>query len=61
MFCIADHFEPGTGDVSGDEEMKRVDELLLRYPPLADSHKDFGRNLPVRTWFFLLIITEILI
>lgn len=52
LFCMIDHYEPGTGKVSKEEEIKRVDELIARYPKLVAGHQDFYGNLPKRTWFF---------
>ena len=52
LFCLADHYEPGTGKVNKQVEKERVTELLLKYPKLADQHKDYFGNHPKRTWFF---------
>lgn len=52
MFCLVDHFEPGTGGVSAQIENARMTELLTKYPMLAGRHKDFYGNIPKRTWFF---------
>ncbi|MEP6938743.1 MAG: hypothetical protein ABI846_03190 [Rudaea sp.] len=52
MFCVCDHYEPGTGGVSADVARGRVSELLDRYPPLADKHRDCHGRRPGRTWFF---------
>lgn len=52
LFCLVDHFEPGTGGVDAQAENDRMEELLNKYPLLADRHKDFKGNIPKRTWFF---------
>jgi hypothetical protein len=52
LFCLVDHYEPGTGKVNKQVEKERVTELLLKYPKLADQHKDYFGNHPKRTWFF---------
>ncbi len=52
MFCMTDHFEPGTGGVSASVERARMDLLLKEYPKMADAFKDSGGNRPKRTWFF---------
>lgn len=52
MFCLVDHFEPGTGGVSAEIENSRMTDLLTKYPILAGRHKDFYGNIPKRTWFF---------
>lgn len=52
FFCLCDHYEPGTGGVSKKIEIKRVNELLHRYPAIAKNHRDFKGNIPRRTWFF---------
>jgi len=52
LFCMVDHYEPGTGKASVKIEKKRVNELLEKYPSLANKHKDYFGNIPKRTWFF---------
>jgi hypothetical protein len=52
LFCMVDHYEPGTGNVSLDTARERVDLLLSRYPQLADKHRDSSGYCPRRTWFF---------
>ena len=52
FFCLVDHYEPGNGLVSKDIEIKRVKELLKKYPHIAKNHKDFYGNVPKRSWFF---------
>ncbi len=52
LFCLVDHFEPGTGGVSTQIEDQRMADLLIKYPNIADKHKDFYGNIPGRTWFF---------
>ena len=51
MFCMADHFEPGTRDASPAEEKARMDLLLSAYPKLAGGHRDHDGCPPKRTWF----------
>jgi hypothetical protein len=48
---MVDHYEPGTGGVDVDCEMARVRELLVKYPPLADRHRDSAGRPLQRTWF----------
>ena len=52
LFCMVDHYEPGTGQVDLSIEKKRMAELLAKYPPLADAHADASGRHPRRTWFF---------
>ena len=52
MFCLVDHFEPGSHGATTQIEIARMTELLTKYPKLADRHKDFYGNIPRRTWFF---------
>lgn len=52
LFCMVDHFEPHAGGVSVDIEKKRMDDLLSKYPDLANKHKDYHGNPAKRTWFF---------
>lgn len=52
MFCMTDHYEPGTGHVSPEEERARMELLLSEYPKLADAHRDSDNRPPGRSWFF---------
>ncbi len=52
LFCMVDHFEPGLGMAPATVQRQRVKELLEKYPPLADRHRDAFGNRPGRTWFF---------
>ncbi|MBN1320285.1 MAG: hypothetical protein JXA87_05505 [Thermoleophilia bacterium] len=52
LFCMVDHYEPGTGGVDSSREEARVADLLTRYPQLADAHIDAAGRCPRRTWFF---------
>jgi len=52
LFCMADHFEPGTGYVDLNIEKERMKTLLSKYPPLSERHRDFYGNPLKRTWFF---------
>ena len=52
VFCMVDHFEPGTGKATQGVEMDRMETLLTHFPPLADKHRDSFGNPPRRTWFF---------
>jgi len=52
LFCMIDHYEPGTGKVAKEVEIKRIDNLVLKYPQLVARHRDYYGNLPKRTWFF---------
>lgn len=51
LFCMTDHYEPGSGGVSDDVAKKRVEQLLTEYPILANKHKDSAGNIPTRSWF----------
>jgi hypothetical protein len=52
LFCMADHFEPGTGGVSPIVERERMELLQREYPTTVKGHQDCGGNVPRRTWFF---------
>ena len=52
VFCMVDHYEPGTGGVDVATEKSRVDELLEKFPSLIRDHHDCDGRLPRRTWFF---------
>lgn len=51
IFCLVDHYEPGTGEVSADIEKGRVERLLTKWPKLADRHRDAFGNRPRISWF----------
>ena len=52
IFCMVDHYEPGTGNVTRGTEEGRVENLLRKFPKLVDCHRDSSGNVPKRTWFF---------
>jgi hypothetical protein len=52
LFCLCDHYEPGTGKATADLAQRRVDDLLSIYPKIADCHRDSDGLPPRRTWFF---------
>lgn len=52
LFCMVDHYEPGTGRVTVSEERARIALLLRAYPRVADAHRDHDGRRPTRTWFF---------
>ena len=52
FFCLADHYEPGHGQVDKATETARLRELLEKYPRIADRHMDASGVKPMRTWFF---------
>ena len=52
LFCMVDHFEPGTGHADPGTEKQRMAELASKYPALADAHADASGQFPRRTWFF---------
>jgi len=52
MFCICDHFEPGTANASLSVANSRMSDLLTKYPSIARKHRDADGRHPRRTWFF---------
>ncbi len=52
LFCLVDHYEPGTGNAPCEVEIGRVERLRREYPQLARRHKDADGRMPRRTWFF---------
>jgi len=52
LFCMVDHFEPSLGMAPAAIQRERMEELLEKYPPLADEHRDAFDNRPRRSWFF---------
>ena len=52
IFCMIDHYEPGTENVGAAVAKERLDRLLTDFPALADKHRDSAGLRPKRTWFF---------
>ena len=52
LYCNVDHYEPGTGGVDLETEKFRVEELINRFPPMSEAHKDSNGRGAQRTWFF---------
>lgn len=52
MFCMCDHFEPGTAGASLGVANERMHELLTKYPIIAGDHRDSDGRIPRRSWFF---------
>lgn len=52
LYCMCDHYEPGSGKVSAEVGTQRVEDLLEFYPKIADAHVDSDGRKPRRSWFF---------
>ena len=52
MFAFVDHFEPGNGGASPEEQKTRVHAWAEQYPKLADKHQDSDGVCPQHTFFF---------
>ena len=52
MFAFVDHFEPGNGNASIDEQKTRVSTWVERYPVVAGKHVDSDGICPQHTFFF---------
>jgi hypothetical protein len=52
MFALVDHFEPGNRNATLDQQKKRVDAWVKRYPKLAARHQDSDGICPQHTFFF---------
>jgi len=52
LFCLVDHFEPGSGNVPIETERERMQLLLTSLPNFMKQHRDSAGNLSKRTWFF---------
>ena len=52
VFSFVDHFEPRWNEASYEDEVKRVDIWLRRYPELAKKHKDANGVCPQHTFFY---------
>ncbi len=50
--CVADHFEPRWRKPTLDDERRRVDAWVTRYPAIAKAHRDTDGNAHVRTLFY---------
>ena len=52
LFCMCDHFEPGTAGASVDVANARMNDLITKYPLIAEQHRDSDGRVPRRSWFF---------
>jgi hypothetical protein len=52
MFAFVDHFEPGNGGASVEEQKARVHAWAEQYPKLAGKHQDSDGICPQHTFFF---------
>ncbi len=52
MFCFVDHFEPGNRGAEPDKQRERINAWVMRYPELADKHKDSDGICPQHTFFY---------
>ena len=52
LFCVVDHFEPISQGSSAEEERERMRDWLVRFPSLAQRHKDSEGRYPQHTWFY---------
>jgi hypothetical protein len=50
--CVADHFEPNHRRPGLDEQRRRVDAWVTRFPAMARRHRDATGRAHVRTFFF---------
>lgn len=50
--CIADHFEPAFGGVGLEQERRRVETWVDRYPIIASRHADAEGRPPQHSFFF---------
>lgn len=51
FFCVADHFEPGWSHPTIEQERRRVDLWVERFPKLAKRHRD-AEGRPFQYTFF---------
>ena len=52
LVCLADHFEPGNGNVSLDVQRQRVDEYVSRLGDTVSQFRDADGRAPVQTFFY---------
>ena len=52
LLCIADHFEPQVGGAKESAARVRLDDWLLRYPQIADRHRDADGRPPAHTFYY---------
>ena len=50
--CVGDHYEPNHKRPGLDEEHRRVDAWVAKYPEIAKRHRDSSGRPHVRTFFF---------
>ena len=52
LLCIADHYEPGNGNVSLTQADRRVDAWVDNYPQLFSRFRDSDGQAPQHTFFY---------
>ena len=52
ILCIADHFEPGNGDVTRDVARQRLNSWTEQYPRLCQEFRDADGRPPQHTFFY---------
>lgn len=52
MFAFVDHFEPGSGNASIEQQRSKVGAWVERYPELVSNHRDSDGVCPQHTFFF---------
>jgi hypothetical protein len=52
MFAVVDHFEPGNGNATLEQQKQRVDAWVKKYPEFASRHQDSDGIPPQHTFFF---------
>jgi hypothetical protein len=52
LLCIADHFEPGNGDVALEVARRRLQSWVENYPRLCQDFRDSDGHAPRHTFFY---------
>ena len=52
ILCVADHYEPGNGDVSNERADTRVSAWVRQYPELFGRFRDSDARPPQHTFFY---------
>ena len=52
LFCLVDHFEPQVGGAEPEIAKKRLNDWIVRYPQIADRHRDADGKPPTHSFFY---------
>ena len=52
LLCLVDHFEPQVGKPKPEVSKARLNDWVVRYPQIADRHRDADGRVPAHSFFY---------